>query len=189
MTPQRSDIKEFASPRLPAGLPRRNQLSLGRRLPIGRLHRVNRRNAGTTWRVIISWLAKGDPASSSRDFINPLYVRTLKRPNVALLLPQPVGFSVPFSDQASKGHQIPDRGHFGKRDRERTRWMIKSPVKMALVWGLQSRWLSHESPRHMAGLLFVGIGMLDHPILPNEPFATDITSERFLSSVKAHVPS
>ena len=31
--------------------------------------------------------------------------------------------------------------------------------------------------------------MFDHPVFPNEPFAADITGERLLAGVEAHVPS
>ena len=39
------------------------------------------------------------------------------------------------------------------------------------------------------GLLLVSVGVFDHPVLADESFAADITGERLLAGVEAHVPS
>ena len=39
------------------------------------------------------------------------------------------------------------------------------------------------------GLLLVSVGVFDHPVLADESFAADITGERLLARVEAHVPS
>ena len=37
------------------------------------------------------------------------------------------------------------------------------------------------------GFLLVGVGVLHHPVLPDEPLATNLATEGFLPSVQAHV--
>ena len=39
------------------------------------------------------------------------------------------------------------------------------------------------------GLFLMRVGVLDHPVLTDEPLSADITGERLLAGVEAHVPS
>ena len=43
--------------------------------------------------------------------------------------------------------------------------------------------LSYESTSHVGSLLLVGVGVLHHPVLPNESLATNLATEGFLPSV------
>ena len=49
--------------------------------------------------------------------------------------------------------------------------------------------LSYESSGHVGRLLLVGVGVLHHPVLPDEALATHVAGERLLARVKAHVAS
>ena len=55
--------------------------------------------------------------------------------------------------------------------------------------GSCSRGGNHSGRGGGRGLFLVRVRVFDHPVFPNEPFAADITGERLLAGVEAHVPS